>query len=98
MADAQAYLQADANPAFCFTRHRLFTGPQEPFAANTDAVAHGFRVVQDKIEECVSGIDDHGAGRLMAGVVTHLPNKCSGTVSGFWWLGQRRWGQRRSRS
>src|ERR1700730_3198974 len=83
---------------FCFTGHSLLTGPCETFAANTDAVAHRLRVAQNEIKECVSGIDDHGARRLVAGVVNHLPNKCSGTVSSFWWFDQRRRGRNRSRS
>ena len=64
---------------FCLAGHRLLTGPCETFAANADAVAHGLRVVQNEIKECVAGIDDHGARRLVAGVVNHLPNKCSGS-------------------
>ena len=74
---------------FCFTGHSLLTGPCETFAADTDAVAHRLPVVQNEIEECVSGIDDHRARRLTAGVVNHLPDKCSGNASGFGWFDQR---------
>ena len=83
---------------FCFTGHGLFTGPCEAFAADTDAVTHRLAVVQNEIKEGVPGIDDHGAGRLVAGVVDHLPNKCFGTVSSFWWFDQRRRGRNWSRS
>ncbi|MHC2278870.1 transposase [Bradyrhizobium diazoefficiens] len=83
---------------FCFASHRLLTGPCETFAANTDAVAHRLPVVQNEIEECVLGIDDHSARCLVAGVVNHLPDKCAGTVSGFWRFDQRGRGRGRDRS
>jgi hypothetical protein len=78
---------------FCFAGHSLFAGPCEAFAANTDAVAHRLPTVQHEIKKGVSGVDDDGTWRLVAVVVNHLPNKPSGSVSGFWCFDPRRWGR-----
>ena len=83
---------------FRHPRDPLGARPGEAFAADTDAVAHRLRVVQDEVKKRALGIDDHGARRLAAGVVDYLPDKSAGTISGFWRFDQRRRGRQRSRS
>ena len=47
--------------------------PGEALAADADAVADRLAVAEHEIEERVRGIDDDGAGRLVAGIVDDLP-------------------------
>ena len=81
---------------FCFPGHCLFTRPCEALAANADAVAHRLPTVQHEIKKGVSGVDDDGAWRLVADIINDLPNKFSGSVSGFLNFDPRRWSGSRS--
>jgi hypothetical protein len=47
--------------------------------------------VQHEIKKGVSGVDDDGARRFVADVINDLPNKSSGSVSGFLNFDLRRW-------
>ena len=91
------YRRAPIRP-FCFPGHCLFTRPCEALAANADAVAHRLPAVQHEIKKGVSGVDDDGAWCLVADVINDLPNKFSGSVSGFLNFDLRRWSGSRSRS
>jgi hypothetical protein len=78
---------------FSFAGHSLFAGPCETFAANTNAVPHRLPLVQNEIKECVFGVDDDGAWRLVTHVGNHLPDESTGSASHFWCFDPRRRGR-----